>query len=404
MWINDLISQKDNPNTGKKSLSSKTKMAITTACAAIAFLTAWCEWKIWEEKSFAKEYDATNKLLQLRESYIKNHPAMVKISFEDIEWYKKFWNELATELLKIPWIEKKVILIDIPSDKWLIVNDVLKTRWFNSTFNLFMNRSWEDDSEEASKLKDSVSYSKLFSVLEMYRPNLNEDNHITTKSEEDKKRIVHTLPWAVIIDKSRLPDQINIDDERFFNNAYTLEEKNLPNFELFSWEDKIREWVVFVSWTDISPDIKEWLDTANLKWIPVNYMAIDDNSNKILTYDWEKWAYVTLNDSKNKYSSISLSNSENHVWWTILSWIILNQMLNWQNSSVVYNEKEKETQNWSTVATRSYAWWGWGYVYRWGWYYPSVKATNVTAKWWWTTSVKSMWGFRGMWWKAWWLW
>lgn len=372
----------------KKSKESTLKIKLASIWAAITFLVWWCNFNPWNEKNFAEEYDAEWKLMALKSNFEKVHPIQdnVKVKTEEIINWEKLWNKIFNTLITIPWINNKVIIIDIESEKWLILNNILKNKWFNTTYDLFINWSWNkaDEEENDKKLKDAVDYSRMFSVLDTYRANLNPDMHFIEIVEWKEKNTIHTMPWTVIIDKNRLPENIVIDDKTFFNNAYTLEDRNLPEYNWFLWEDKIRDGIIFISSTTINPDIKEWLDTAAKNWINTQYIAINNEWTDLLQYYW-KYGFD--------------NNSQNHITWinweSMIPWLLLTN--NFLNSNI-NSEKDNHHSWWWVVVInsswqRAYSWWGGVYI----------KSTNVKTPWG-SSHISSMSWFKWLWWKWWSLW
>ena len=123
-----------------------------------------------------------------------------------------------------------------------------------------------------------------------------------TWTENDRK--VNSIPWAVIVDYNRLPDKIDIDEKVMFNNSYELEKSNLPDFEWFQWKDNIRDWIIVATSPRMNPDLKEWLDEAEKRWIPVEVMAIDETWNNLMTYNWATWSFEVVSASFENLSGV----------------------------------------------------------------------------------------------------
>lgn len=246
------------------------KIARVTAFSVLLAIT-WC-WQGSNEHNFASEHDIESSLSNSLKDYSSNKPwfspnSVSKLELSKMETLSK---EIWLRLASIKDLDKKAIFIDIDGVNGIVTNEFLKKIWYNTTLNYYLN--WSDD----SKWLDVVNYDRLFSVVSQY-PLTKEDNHQIKKEDF----WYTTKPWTVILDYNRLPDDWSDlesrDSNNTFFNMYWLTDNDLPNRDIFKWEEKVRDWAVLVTYsTWINYDINEYLRKLTDEWVNVQVIFIRD--------------------------------------------------------------------------------------------------------------------------------
>lgn len=281
------------------------KIARVTAFSVLLAIT-WC-WQGSNEHNFASEHDIESSLSNSLKDYSSNKPwfspnSVSKLELSKMETLSK---EIWLRLASIKDLDKKAIFIDIDGVNGIVTNEFLKKIWYNTTLNYYLN--WSDD----LKWLDVVNYDRLFSVVSQYTLT-KEDNHQIKKEDF----WYTTKPWTVILDYNRLPDDWSDlesrDSNNTFFNMYWLTDNDLPNRDIFKWEEKVRDWAVLVTYsTWINYDINEYLRKLTDEWVNVQVIFIRD-----WHVEWVSWQELKDYETKIAWLDENLSNQTNSSWWT----------------------------------------------------------------------------------------
>lgn len=317
---------KSDNSINKKKNRNNLKKTIAWILGALAILTG-CDDKpqtIKYESSYVENYDQEKNLDNYLQEFKKDHPSnFTKEELDNIKPEIEKLQKLANDIIGLLLINyknlnNKVIIIDLPSELDLILNESFKNIP-NLKFNtvLYISPNWPADKSKIP-LVDYTKFFQTYALLkswQLWNYDIKPDKYHYIQLTDNENKNYELQPLVVMYDYNRFPTTTTKTQKQFVN-SYFLEKEDFIDPKDFSWKPS-RDKVIIFTTTPINEDLTNYIQELKEHNIPFDIYFVDLQNYKIKNAEKldEIKTYVMANLNKNEHNY-------KHHWWGWTPWFI----------------------------------------------------------------------------------